>query len=411
MDTTISYYTYLLNNCVAVIRVLINIPQLLTSMNLIGFQQEKNSFVKLVKQMHYCLFGNSLSDVGHQYKKNNCNHAFNNVCGSFLKDSDDLGFNCKIMDAKVISKTTSKDQSIEQALRRLKYLHTSLMPHEGSTRQNGHKLNDGILWTKELKPRHEEQLTRARRPPEKQYFLSLQPKTPSMSREKIKARIVKRKQQKKGVRTGRAPLQAYRETNSSVTAQEILQSKRDNMINSREINPVCEERISRSTSGMFRTNDPHKCIQCLRKDFGENANKPNRQKPTKEYLTNMRINRVTFSARPSGYKVKSVRESKSKTDTIEVPKSCFLNGWGVRLTKESLPQGGDSNINNDLNRNAVKETMEVTAGLKTLKLVPKRMQKGQAEQTIPQPPPTPVRQIDIKLPQGLMVRYQLSEDD
>lgn len=53
-------------------------------------------------------------------------------------------------------KTTSKDQSIKQALRRLKYLHTSLMPHEGSTKQNGHKLNDGILWTKELKPRHED---------------------------------------------------------------------------------------------------------------------------------------------------------------------------------------------------------------------------------------------------------------
>ena len=315
------------------------------------------------------------------------------------------------MDAKFIGKKTSKDQSIEQALRRLKYLHTSLMPHEGSTRQNGHKLNERTLWTKELKPpRQEEQLTRARRTPEKHYFLSLQPKTPSMSREKIKTRVVKRKQEKKGVRTGRAPLQAYRVTSSlsSVTAQEILRSKRDNMINSREINPACEERISRSASEVFCANDPHKCIQCLRKDIDENANKPHRQKPTKEYLTNMRINRVTFSARPSGYKVKSVRESKSK---IEVHKSCFFNGWGVRLSKESLPQGEDTNINNNLKRNVGKKTMEVTVGLKTLTLEPKRMQKEQTEPTIPQPPPTPVRQIDIKLPQGLMVRYQLSEDD
>ena len=312
------------------------------------------------------------------------------------------------MDAKLIGKKSSKDQSIEQALRRLKYLHTSLMPHEGSTRQNEYKLNDRVLWTKESKPRHEEQLTRARRTPEKQYLLSLQPKTPSMSREEIKTRVVKRKQEKKGVRTGRAPLQGYLVTSSSVTAEEILQSKRDNMINSREINPVCEESISRSASGVFCASDPHKCIQCFRKDFGENAKRPNRQKPTKEYLTNMRINRVTFSARPSGYKVKSVRESNGK---IEVPKSCSLNGWGVRLSKESLPQGGDTNINNDLKRNAVKETMEVTVGLKTLKLEPKRMQKEQTERTIPQPPPTPVRQIDIKLPQGLTVRYQLSEDE
>ena len=50
-----------------VIRVLINILQVLISMNRIGFQQEKNSFVKLVKQMHCCLFGYSLSGVGHQY--------------------------------------------------------------------------------------------------------------------------------------------------------------------------------------------------------------------------------------------------------------------------------------------------------------------------------------------------------
>ena len=305
------------------------------------------------------------------------------------------------MDAKFTGKKTSEDQAIEQALRRLKHLHTSLMPHEGSKRQNGH--DDRILFrTKELKSRHEEQLARARRTPEKQYFLSLQSKTPSTSREKVKTRVVKRKQEKKAIRTGRAPLQAYRVPSSSVTAEEMLQSKRDNMIDSRD-NRGCKERLSKSAPGVFCANDPHKCIQCYTKDFGENAN---REKPTKEYFTNMKINRVTFSARPSGYKVKSVRESKSK---IEVPKSCFFNGWGVRSNKESLPQGGDTN--NDLKRNVAKETMDVTVGLKTLRLEPKRMQQEQTEQTVSQPPPTPVRQIDIKLPQGMMVRYQLSEDD
>jgi hypothetical protein len=59
-----------------------------------------------------------------------------------------------MMDAKFTGKTPSKDQSIEQALRRLKYLHTSLMPQEESTRQNGHKLDDRILLTKELKSRY-----------------------------------------------------------------------------------------------------------------------------------------------------------------------------------------------------------------------------------------------------------------
>ena len=312
-------------------------------------------------------------------------------------------FNCKIMDTKLTGKKTSKDQPIEQALRRLKYLHTSLMPNEGSTRQNGHKLDDRILWTKELKSRHEEQLTRARRTPEKQYFLSLQPKTPSTPREKVKRRVVKRKQEKKAIRTGRAPLQAYRVQSSSVTAEEILQTKNDSGTVSRD-NPVCKERNSKSASGVFCATDPHKCIQWLTNGFGENAHRP---KATKEYYTNMRINRVTFSARPSGYTVKSVHESKS--GKIEVPKSCFFNGWGVRSNKESLPHGGDTN--NDLKRNAAEDTMDVTVGLKTLRIEPKRMQQEQTEQTIPQPPPTPVRQIDIKLPQGVMVRYQLSEDD
>lgn len=310
------------------------------------------------------------------------------------------------MEAKFTGKSTSKDQSIEQALRRLKYLHTSLMPQEGSTlRNNGNILDDRISWTKELKSRHEEQqqVTRARRTPEKQCSLSLQPKTPSSSREIVKPRVVKRKQKKKAIRTGRAPLQAYRVPSSSVTANEILQSKSDGNdgIGISRDNPVYKERISKSASGVFYANVPHKCIQCLTKDFCENAH---RQKPTKEYFTNMRINRVTFSARPSGYKVKSVRESKSK---IEAPGSCFFNAWRVRSNMESLKLGYTKN---DLKRQAAKETLDVTVGLKTLKLEPK-MQQGQTKQTSPQPPPTPVRQIDIKLPQGVMVRYQLSEDD
>ena len=295
------------------------------------------------------------------------------------------------MDGKFTGTKTSKDQSIEQALRRLKYLHTSLMPHEESTTQNGHKIDDKILFTKGLQPGYEKPSTRARRTPEKQCFLSLQPKTSRTPGEKAKkTRVhIKRKQEKKALRTGRAPLLAYRVPSSSVAGHEILESKSDHGIILRDYT-VGKERTSKSASGPFCTSDPFP---------GHAHNK----KATKEYFTNMRINRVTFSARPSGYKVKSVRENK-----IEVPKSCFFNGWGVRSMKESLTKG---NKNNDLKRQAAKETMDVTVGLKTLKLEPKREQQEYTEQTIPQPPPTPVRQIDIKLPQGVMVRYQLPEDD
>lgn len=305
------------------------------------------------------------------------------------------------MDGKFTGTKTSKDQSIEQALRRLKYLHTSLMPHEASTRQNGHKIDDKILLTKSLQPRIEKPCTRARRTPEKQCFLSLQPKTSRTPGEKAKTRVVKRKQEKKAkaLRTGRAPLQAYRPTSSSVAGDEILETKSENGIILKDYT-VGKERTTKSASGTFCTSDPYKCIQCFTNNFSDHTH---RKKATKQYFTNMRINRVTFSARPSGHKVKSVRENK-----IEVPKSCFFNGWGVRSKKESLPNG---NTSNDLKRQAAKETMDVTVGLKTLRLEPKRVQQEYTEQTIPQPPPTPVRQIDIKLPQGVMVRYQLPEDD
>ena len=311
-------------------------------------------------------------------------------------------FVCGIMDGKFTGTKTSKDQSIEQALRRLKYLHTSLMPHEARTRQNVPKIDEKNLLTKGLQPGNDKQFIKARRTPEKQYCLSLQPKTSKTPGEKAKSRVrVKRKQEKKPLRTGRAPLLACRVPSSSSAKDEIRESKSDNGIILEDYTVgIAEERASKSAPGAFCTSDPYKCIQCFTSDFGERAH---RKKATKQYFTNMRINRVTFSARPSGYKVKSVRESK-----IEVPKSCFFNGWGVRSQKESLPKG---NTNNDLKRQASKETIDVTVGLKTLRLEPKRLQQEYTEQTIPQPPPTPVRQIDIKLPQGVMVRYQLPEDD
>lgn len=77
----------------------------------------------------------------------------------------------------------------------------------------------------------------------------------------------------------------------------------------------------------------------------------------------------------------------------------------MRAKKEAFT-GGNQNANDS-------NTIDVTAGLKTLKLETRngRIRQGYTEETIPQPPPTPVRQIDIKLPQGVVVKYQLSEDE
>lgn len=299
------------------------------------------------------------------------------------------------MATRLTGEKTSKEQSIEQALRRLKYLHTSLMPHE--RRKNGQNL-DRLLWTKGLKPAYaEERISIPRRTPEKQCHFSLQPKTVRKHREKGKTRVAKSKQNKKAIRTGRAPLQGatYGTPVCQTVGIEQFESKTNKVVASRS--PVERARSSKSASAVLCTVDPYKCGECFANDF-EHACK---RQATKKYLTNMRINRVTFSARPSGPNAKSTR----KESKIEVPKSCFFNGWGVRPKKEAFT-GGNQTANDS-------NTIVVTAGLKTLKLETRngRIRQGYTEETIPQPPPTPVRQIDIKLPQGVVVKYQLSEDE
>ena len=94
---------------------------------------------------------------------------------------------------------------------------------------------------------------------------------------------------------------------------------------------------------------------------------------------------------------------------MEVPKSGFFNGWGMRCKTESLCRGNRANDSKCTDRNI----LDVTAGLKTVKLETwtERMREDRYGETLSQPPPTPVRQIAIRLPQGRVVKYQLSEDE
>ena len=306
------------------------------------------------------------------------------------------------MATRLTEEKTPKQQSIEQALRRLKYLHTSLLPHETDKmkRQSEHNF-DKVLRTKGLQPACEERSTAdSRRTPEKQLFYSLEPNTARKHREMGKTRVAKYKQNKKVIRTGRAPLRSttYVGTPFSPTVEkEQFKRKR----NSVETFKKRTERVSgsKSASGISCTVESYKCVQCFANDF-ERAHK---KQATKKYCTNMKINRVTFSARPSGSNAKPTCEESK----IAVAKSSFYNGWGVRSKTESLTTGKNGS------KYQAMDAMDVTAGLKTLKLDTwtERMRQRCNEETIPQPPPTPVRQIDIKLPQGMVVKYQLSEDE
>lgn len=113
------------------------------------------------------------------------------------------------MAAVFLGEKTLKQQSIEQALRRLKYLHTSLSPLEAGNNNRSQQKVGQFLRTKPLQPAagDERVITIPQRTTAKeQCFLSLEPKTVKRSREKEKARVKLEKQRKKAVRTGRALL-------------------------------------------------------------------------------------------------------------------------------------------------------------------------------------------------------------
>ena len=307
------------------------------------------------------------------------------------------------MAAVFLGEKTLKQQSIEQALRRLKYLHTSLSPHEAGNNKRSQQKVGQFLRTKPLQPAagDERVITIPQRTTAKeQCFLSLEPKTVKRSREKEKARVKLEKQRKKAVRTGRALLHSKTYEIAAPKTEEGKQFKTRDVKTSRT--PTGRVQSSKSAPESSCTVDPYKCVRCFTSDF-EHSNKKQR---TKQYYTNIKINRVTFSARPIGSVAKSTRKKQSK---VEVPKSGFSNGWGMRCKTESLCRGNRANDSKCSDRNI----LDVTAGLKTVKLETwtERMRKDRYGERLSQSPFTPVRQIAIRLPQGRVVKYQLSEDE
>ena len=305
------------------------------------------------------------------------------------------------MAAVCLGEKTLKQQSIEQALRRLKYLHTSLTPHEAGNNKRSQQKVGQFLRTKPLQPAagDERVVTIPQRTTAKeQCFLSLEPKTVKRIREKEKTRVKLEKQHKKAVRTGRALLQSTTYEIAAPKTEEGKQFKTRDIKISRT--PTGRVQSSKSAPGSSCTVDPYKCVQCFASDYS------NKKQRTKQYYTNIKINRVAFSARPIGSVAKSTRK---KTSKVQQPKSGFFNGWGMRCKIESLCQGNRANDSKCTDRNI----LDVTAGLKTVKLETwtERMRKDRYGERLSQPPPTPVRQIAIRLPQGRVVKYQLSEDE
>ena len=75
-------------------------------------------------------------------------------------------------------------------------------------------------------------------------------------------------------------------------------------------------------------------------------------------------------------------------DKFRCPQNVSMRGWGLRKPRETRNKALELSL---------ESTLEVTAGLRTLKL----HSNGKAtEHMSPPPSPQPIQQIDIKLPEG-----------
>ncbi|XP_074615613.1 uncharacterized protein LOC141875008 [Acropora palmata] len=285
-----------------------------------------------------------------------------------------------------------KQLSNGQALRRLKYLHTSVLPkHDDKNTQSEHKFKN-TLWTKGLQ--REESAKGFITPAwnsEKKSFMSLQLKTEGTHNNERAhgGRVPRCGQTRKAICTGHTPLQ----TPIIGIPGSQTEGKEQWFHGTRKaVEQV--RRSAKSAPEALRSIDAHSSVDCSASDF-RHAHK---KQTTKRYYTNITINRITFSARQSHSK-SLVREKRN-----ECPEGRVLNGWGAWRKKESR--------DNTIQRNSKwqkKDTSSVTASIKTQKLESRKSKTQQeyTDKTIP----TPIRQIDITLPQGIVLKYDLPEDD
>ena len=300
------------------------------------------------------------------------------------------------MSYKFVCDKTPQEQTIEQALRRLKYLHAPLVQLDGSAIQRRRK-HDQHLKARSLQTSSEDPITPVKSSvPEERFFVSLQPIT---SNKKPKNKLasergfVKCNLDRKSIRTGRVPLTAT--SVPTCTSQRSTNSKALNKVSVRSDpsphNPNWEARFSPVGGVYYDTVNFFTCLQC----FSKNSKRSPTKKVSKEYLTNMNINRITFSARPRRLKQQLHEPHHGKSEHTT---GSLLNGWGTRRKRTCYSSGNS----------AVKETLDLTLALQTLKLDPKRSAKRDISP--PEPPPTPISQIDIKLPHRLVVKYNLRDD-
>ena len=292
--------------------------------------------------------------------------------------------------------TNMSENNTKQALRRQKYLHTSLT--QRSSRQDGRTKKLCVNKLKDASCNSTSASTKKKLSTKQKCDLSLAPENGLKKKPRSATRNeLKKKNAKSGLYQKRAPLVSPTAYFNPQYTPYVLNS----VTKAREGNYLTENRVLKSAPvHVTSTLDPDQygCNQCFVNEF-EALHKQNSRK----YYTNIRIGRVCFSARPAVSQRTSVNSTPAcrpmKTcDTrrqIPLPTKCFYAGWGLRKPRETRNKALELSL---------ESTLEVTAGLRTLKL---HSNGKTTENMSPPPPPTPIQQIDIKLPEGKVIKNRL----
>lgn len=285
----------------------------------------------------------------------------------------------------MLSGSSSQEQTVEQALRRLKYLHTSLTQPKSC-----HAALKG-LWTSG----HRDDHTKGSIPQKtaKCEIFCLQPPRKGENKKYPSALV----QPRNKVCKGRAPLvspTAYFNPSCTPAGHSIVE--RTELLKFRHKgSPLNRKRLSRSAPV---SPGQEKCEECTCSDREISAGQKN---TSKTYDTNMKINQVMFSVRPQTYpRADKIHSNHQTSKKIRFPETC-CNGWGIRVNKRRLT-GNQINIDT---------FVEVESGMRTMRLEPKdchdRTLRVHGRAPHPPPPPTPVQQVDIQLPNRRIVQYWL----
>lgn len=316
-----------------------------------------------------------------------------------------------ILSKRPVDQTTH----VQQALRRLKYLHTSLANPKASslkplqTTSTPPPIKGLDLPGDEEKDNFEDQNAA-----DKRCFLAL---SPDELREKDLKRSQLISRQRCGwrpVRKGRAPLTSptayFNPTFHPLSTRKESPWDRKTREGSvqRKNTLTAKDRKAKSApaSGGLPTLNPEQfdCVQCF-------ANEMERlhQNEGPEFNTNIKINRVTFSARPKPKETQTRAPNKLISETtFTIPQSLY-GGWGVRSRRRN------TKATHRKSRNKRGSELDVTTEFQTLRIEPRNTpegwgrSRGGQEMMFPPPPapPTPIRQIDIKMPEGYLVQYRL----